>query len=99
MSEIRFGVLSAGRALEQFTDIRTRVDTEVVTGYEECRSRLTGSWKGNAADRFHTAAGRELEKLQRTAKLLEMTERCLGEAIRTAQRREEKAKEIAGTRI
>lgn len=98
MSEIRFDVISAEQAANRLAEVRRRFETETVSGFETCRSRMSGSWEGSAADRFYAAADRELDRLHRTAKLLERTQTCILEAIRTAQRTEEKTKEIAVTR-
>lgn len=99
MGEIQFDVISAGQTMRQISDIRKRLDEETISGFEECMSRMSDAWEGEAAIRFHAAAGRELEKLRQTERLLERARLSLTDAIRKAQRTEEKVKEIAETRI
>lgn len=98
MKEIRFEFVAAENEKLRISEIRRQMDAEVVSGFDQCRSRISEAWEGNVSCRFHEATGREQEKIIRTVKLLERAELSLENAIQTARRVEEKTKEIAESR-
>lgn len=98
MREVEFDFDIAGQAKCQTEEIAKQMKTDVLPGCLEALGEIRSCWSTEAGGCFLTAAHREMEKLQYTARLLEYTDTSLGEAILTAKRAEEQAKEIAQLR-
>lgn len=98
MKEIEFDFDAAGQAKRQTEEIMKKMKTDVLSGCLEVFCEVRSCWSTEAGRRFLVTAYMEMEKLKYTTRLLEHMDISLEEAILTAERAEEKAKETAQLR-
>lgn len=98
MREIEFDFYTAGQAKCQMENVVNRMNTEVLSGFEEVMQELSEAWRGEAGNQFQKIAGIEAEQMRKTVKLLEDADASLQDAILMAKQIEEKTKEIAEIR-